>query len=337
MVRAEPLLAERIHGADGSRELWDSGLLAREHSSFHQRFLLMMRNHGHREIDFDPYQPLWAEVPWVALDQVRLILDAPGDLTPSQRERELKMRSQAAEFSLFQRLPGELHFFMHELIRLARVYTGLDDLEHYQTTRLAMPLRKGLKALGQRLVERGILEQPMDIFFARAAEIEAAIAADSRVKWQAFASAVAAEKQSWEAARSQAPGWVPEAAAASYAPLEAGTEMAGLPGSPGVAEGTVYIVSGPQDFAGFPRGGILVARTTNPAWTPLFYTARALITESGGPLSHGAVTAREMRIPAAMSVRECLSRLTNGCRVRVDGTRGRVVLLEEAGAAQEGG
>lgn len=330
MVRRDPLLDERFHTGEGSRALWESGVLARDHGAFHQRFLLMMRDHGHREIDFDPYQPLWAEVPWVALDQVRLILDAPGDLTPSQRERELKIRSQAAEFSLFQRLPAELHFFMHEIIRLARIYTSLDDLEHYQTTRLAMPLRKGLRTLGQRLVDRGILMEPMDIFFAREAEIDAAIAADSPMKWQAFASAVAREKQSWEVARSRPPGWVPDAAQAASAPPEAGTEMTGLPGSPGVAEGEVYIVSGPQDFAGFPRSGILVARTTNPAWTPLFYAARALITESGGPLSHGAVTAREMGIPAAMSVRECLSRLTNGRRVRVDGTRGKVVLLEES-------
>ena len=333
IVRRDPLLENRLHAAEGSRALWESGVLAREHGAFHQRFLLMMRNHGHREIDFDPYQPLWAEVPWVALDQVRLILDAPGDLTPSQRERELKIRSQAAEFSLFQRLPADLHFFMHELIRLARIYTSLDDLEHYQTTRLAMPLRKGLRTLGQRLVDRGILAEPMDLFFAREAEIEAAIAADSLVKWQAFAAAVAREKQSWEAARARPPGWVPEAPEVEHAPLEAGTEMAGLPGSPGVAEGEVYIVSGPQDFAGFPRGAILVARTTNPAWTPLFYTARALITESGGPLSHGAVTAREMGIPAAMSVRDCLSRLSNGCRVRVDGSRGRIVLLEDAKTA----
>ncbi len=330
LARRDPLLEKRLHDQDGSRALWESGVLAREHGDFHQRFLRMMRDHGHREIDFDPYQPLWAEVPWVALDQVRLILDAPGDLTPSQRERELKIRSQAAEFSLFQRLPAELHFFMHEILRLARIYTSLDDLEHYQTTRLAMPLRKGLRTLGQRLVDRGILAEPMDIFFAREAEIDAAIAADSPAKWQAFAVNVAREKKSWEAARARHPGWVPDGEEAASAPLEAGTEMAGLPGSPGVAEGEVYIVSGPQDFAGFPRGGILVARTTNPAWTPLFYSARALITESGGPLSHGAVTAREMGIPAAMSVRDCLSRLSNGCRVRVDGSRGRIVLLEEA-------
>ena len=52
-----------------------------------------------------------------------------------------------------------------------------------------------------------------------------------------------------------------------------------------------------------------------------------MITESGGPLSHGAVTAREMKIPAVMSVRECMSGLENGRRVRVEGAEGRVVLL----------
>ena len=83
----------------------------------------------------------------------------------------------------------------------------------------------------------------------------------------------------------------------------------------------------PEDFARFPKGAVLVARTTNPTWTPLFYCAVAVVTESGGPLSHGAVTAREMHIPAVMSVKDCLARLSNGLRVRVDGVRGQVVIL----------
>ena len=72
-----------------------------------------------------------------------------------------------------------------------------------------------------------------------------------------------------------------------------------------------------------------MARTTNPAWTPLFHAACALVTESGGPLSHGAVTAREMGIPAVMSVRGVLGVLRDGDRVRVDGTRGQVLRLSE--------
>jgi rifampicin phosphotransferase len=84
-------------------------------------------------------------------------------------------------------------------------------------------------------------------------------------------------------------------------------------------------VRGGEDFADFPAGAVLVARTTNPAWTPLFYSAAAVVTESGGALSHGAVTAREMRIPAVMAVRGVLDRLRNGDRVRVNGAAGTVV------------
>lgn len=114
-------------------------------------------------------------------------------------------------------------------------------------------------------------------------------------------------------AREQAPEWV-----LGVAPAEpvAGRTLTGLPGSPGEAEGPVFLVRGMEDFMVFPKGAVLVARTTNPTWTPLFYSARAVITESGGPLSHGAVTACEMQIPAVMFVRNCMSVLKNDQRVR---------------------
>ena len=69
-----------------------------------------------------------------------------------------------------------------------------------------------------------------------------------------------------------------------------------------------------------------MARTTNPAWRALFYQAAGVITESGGALSHGAVTARELGVPAVMSVRDAMKRLENGQRVRLDGTQGTVIV-----------
>ena len=62
--------------------------------------------------------------------------------------------------------------------------------------------------------------------------------------------------------------------------------------------------------------------------TPLFYKAVAVITESGGPLSHGAVTAREMGLPAVMAVRDLLRRLENGQLVRVRGREGLVEIID---------
>ena len=103
--------------------------------------------------------------------------------------------------------------------------------------------------------------------------------------------------------------------------------MQGLGGSPGTAEGEVLVILSPEDFSLFPKNAILVAKTTNPAWTPLFYQAAGVITESGGPLSHGAVTVRELGLPAVMSIRNAAGRLQNGMRVCVNGSTGTVALL----------
>jgi pyruvate,water dikinase len=218
-----------------------------------------------------------------------------------------------------------LHFFFAEILRLARAYTSLDDLEHYQTTRLTLPLRRGLRELGGRLLKRGILNEPMDIFFAHRQQIDEAIAQDSDAGWNKFKEEVRRHKESYLEAKARKPEWI--FGQGQTAEPTSGDCLSGLAGSSGQAEGPVFMVLGPDDFAKFPKAAVLVARTTNPTWTPLFYSAVAVVTESGGPLSHGAVTAREMRIPAVMSVRECLSRLQNGQRVRVDGIQGKVYLL----------
>lgn len=324
MVRATPELAE-LFAAHNSRQLVEQRALA-AFPTFEARFAKFLRDHGHRELDFDMYQPQWVEVPWIVLDNVRVILQSPMEITPAQQERELKVRAQQAEFELFSRLPREAHFFFHEVLRLARTYTSLDDLEHYQTTRLTLPVRKVLRELGTRLVQRGVLTEPMDIFFARWAQVEVAINADSPAQWEEFTAAVSRQKADYLAACARTPERILGESQRDE-PAANGDALSGLPGSSGVVEGPVFLVLSQEDFAKFPKGSVLVARTTNPTWTPLFYSAVGVITESGGPLSHGAVTAREMHIPAVMSVRGCLSRLKNGQRVRVDGAAGRVSLL----------
>ncbi len=163
----------------------------------------------------------------------------------------------------------------------------------------------------------------MDIFFAHRQQIADAIGQDNDAGWNKFKEAVCRQKENYQRDKARKPEWM---LGESEPPVSSDC-LSGLPGSPGQAEGEVFLVLGPDDFARFPKGAVLVARTTNPTWTPLFYSAVAVVTESGGPLSHGAVTAREMRLPAVMSVRESLSRLQNGRRVRVDGSQGKIYLL----------
>jgi rifampicin phosphotransferase len=322
LARAEGL-AEDL-GAGTSEELWRQGESSA--SPFWKALRGFVALHGHRETDFDAYHPTWAESPWVVLDHVRALLGVTSLEEPCGRGAD---RVDALQLRVIQALPVEMRGLAARVIALAREYTALDDLEHYHTTRLSLPLRRGVREIGRRLHALGIVEEELDAFFARAASLRDAIADHTRL--DALGAEIRGTKREYLRARETAPRWS-LAAEADGEPASRADEhsLNGIPGSPGEAEGVVHIVRGTGDFADFPRGAVLVARTTNPAWTPLFYSAAAVVTESGGPLSHGAVTAREMRIPAVMAVRDVLVRLRNGDRVRVNGASGRIEVVSAA-------
>jgi pyruvate,water dikinase len=103
--------------------------------------------------------------------------------------------------------------------------------------------------------------------------------------------------------------------------------MEGMSISPGVYEGMVRIMTNPKET--LEKGEILVTESTNPAWTPLFITAGALIMESGGPISHGAIVAREYGIPGVVGIPEVTTILKTGMRVRVHGDLGIVEILDK--------
>lgn len=113
-------------------------------------------------------------------------------------------------------------------------------------------------------------------------------------------------------------------ARANGAGPETGDVVRGLPASAGVAEGIVRRLRGPEESDKLQRGEILVAVTTNVGWTPLFPRAGAVVTDVGAPLSHAAIVARELGIPAVVGAKDATMRLKDGDRVRVDGGRGVV-------------
>ncbi|MBF0309125.1 MAG: phosphoenolpyruvate synthase [Magnetococcales bacterium] len=322
LARNDPELVRELSEVS-SRKLLEGGLLQR-FARFGQAFEKVLSDHGHREIDFDPYHPTWLEAPWFVLDQLRLILHNPPEQTPRERERTARIEMLQAEARLLAAFPEDLRFFAMEMVRLTRAYTTLDDLEHYQTTRITLPFRKGLRELGRRLVDLGVIADPMEIFFAPFCDLDQAVERNDPLLWAALSRTIQVNKNAYLEARQHSPVWDPDGAAPVEPVTENGDLLRGLPGSPGVAEGPVCIVTGEADFARFPPGAVLVARTTSPAWTPLFYCAAAVITESGGPLSHGAVTSREMGIPAVMGVRHLFERVRDGMRVRVNGKEGVV-------------
>ncbi len=106
--------------------------------------------------------------------------------------------------------------------------------------------------------------------------------------------------------------------------------ITGSPGAAGVVEGKVRVIATAEDGDQLQAGEILVTTVTNVGWTPLFPRAAAVVTDVGAPLSHAAIVARELGIPAVVGCGDATMRLKTGDWVRVDGGKGLVEIISAA-------
>ena len=106
--------------------------------------------------------------------------------------------------------------------------------------------------------------------------------------------------------------------------------ITGFPGAAGVVEGIARVLRTPEDAAQFGDGEILVTTVTNIGWTPIFPRAAAVVTDVGAPLSHAAIVARELGIPAVVGCGNATMLLHSGDRIRVDGGNGTIEILHQA-------
>jgi pyruvate,water dikinase len=106
------------------------------------------------------------------------------------------------------------------------------------------------------------------------------------------------------------------------------TVIRGLPASSGVREGIARRVAGPADFDRIQQGDVLLTEATTEAFNILLPLLSAIVTDSGGALSHAAIVSREYGIPGVVGTRDATVRIADGTRVRVDGDAGAVTVLE---------
>lgn len=183
-------------------------------------------------------------------------------------------------------------------------------------------------ALGNRLHHSGLLETPTDIDLLAAQELELALNGKGPSLWEMERRRDVFNRLSEDDSVPQIFVGDPARSLGEVA-APTGNTLTGWGASAGVYEGTARIITkATQPIA---PGEILVARTTDPAWTPLFLTAGAIVVEEGGPLSHAAIIARELGLPAVLNVPGLVSRLSNEetVRLRVDGNQGHVVIVDD--------
>jgi pyruvate,water dikinase len=111
---------------------------------------------------------------------------------------------------------------------------------------------------------------------------------------------------------------------------EAGETITGVSGCTGKAQGRARVLTSPDDPSALEPGEILIAPITDPAWTPLFVAAAAVVVDVGAPFSHAAIVSRELGIPCVLSATEASKRIPDGALIEVNGDTATVTILEHA-------
>ncbi|HEY7025756.1 MAG TPA: PEP-utilizing enzyme [Candidatus Limnocylindrales bacterium] len=210
-------------------------------------------------------------------------------------------------------------------------------------------VRLVLVAIGKKLAARGAIDDAEDVMFLRYNELRPLIG-DQRI-FDAR-SLIAERKAQRERAYEFRPrAWIGTATQSQLdfpylvnwgfpekftrKAGEVTDQFKGIAGSPGIVEGTARVVLREDQFDDVRAGDILVCHMTNPAWVVLFTKIAGLVTNAGGLTAHPAVLSREFGIPAVVGTQDATTRISNGDRVRVDGTTGTVDILDRAAQFKE--
>jgi pyruvate,water dikinase len=199
-------------------------------------------------------------------------------------------------------------------------------------------LRAMLRELGGRFVKAGVIQRADDIFWLEKNEVEDCVQKLERGNQLDKLSAHVEERKEFNKKIGQEtpPPMLPMKK--KYMGIKTSVWLAesernqtsnilkGVPTSAGRVTAPACVLRGAKDFERMKPGAVLVAGTTTPAWTPLFAMASAVVTDIGGPLSHGSIVAREYGIPAVMGTGVATKRIQNGQVITVDGDDGTVAL-----------
>jgi pyruvate,water dikinase len=305
-----------------SRRLKEEGVAP---SVGHPAVQAFLARYGHRAVrEIDLGIPRWRDDPTPILDILWTYLSHGPEADPEQHFRRGVELADGAVANLIERTrrqKGRLRAaWVRFLLRRVRALAGLRECPKFYAVRVLAAMRRVLAGAGAELVAAGRLDRAEDVFFLDLRDLQAP---------NDLRTLVAANRARYdrELTRHAIPRVMMSTGECFYsAPTTAAGVLTGTPASPGVYEGPVRVIFDPRE-AKLEPGEVLVAPGTDPAWTPLFLSAGALVMEIGGMISHGSVVAREYGIPAVVGVTGATQQLHTGQRVRVDGENGQVVPL----------
>jgi pyruvate,water dikinase len=319
---------------------------------------------GHRitAAHLDVIFPTWIEDPSPVIDTLKTYIPKirEGWNIQANREAMIKEGQAAADAFRAKMSEGDKAEFDKQLLIGRKIYQFQEDHGFYIDGSSTARLHDVAMVCGRRLVKYGLLEKADDVFFLNYYELEEVMAALTEHLGPAIyhyhrltLPLVKERKEGWDqvGVAQEAPltmGTIPQKSedpilmkvfgmvdemlqAGKVEELEVMDVFEGYPGAPGIAEGIARVVKSFEGFSKLQTGEILVCPYTATAWTPLFPKIKAVVTDTGGMLTHAAITAREYRIPAVVGTWRATRSVHDGDLIRVNGNTGTVEILKKAG------
>ena len=327
----------------------DEALLARmeeseEGRTWLQAFRGFLDEYGWRTVEnWDASHPTWIEKPSMVVPSIRRFMKVQF-FALDEAAPKLVAAREKAEKEIVSLVPDDKRTEFIKLMKAAQWSSIVDEEHPYYAENYGNALaRRVTKEIGRRFAAQRIIDHPQDVYFLLPEEISV------RILGRFPAQALVAQRKAEHARfRREEPELfigditkLGEVIASS--PMlrstqqphprvrpELKADLYGTVSTPGQAEGVVKVLRSEEDFLEFEPGDILVSIETSSVWTPLFNLAAAVITDTGGILSHSAILGREYGLPVISGCVEGTRKLKTGMRVRVDGDAGAVYILDES-------
>jgi pyruvate,water dikinase len=316
--------------ADVSAEAW---------REWEARFQAQLDQYGHSIYDLDFAKPIPVDDPTPLLQTLKVFIRGEGR-NPHARQQRLADEREAAIEAVHERTGSLKRKIFDKTRGWAQTHTRLRENSIFDIGLAYPTLRRFLQELGRRLADAGAVKEAEDVFWIEKAELERAVQAlELGEPLEDRSERIEGRKREWRAEKRVSPpaqlprterivGIKTDVFLPANAEEQVGDTLSGVGCSPGQVTGTARVLHGPEDFDQMEAGDILVADITTPAWTPLFAMASGIVTNVGGPLSHGSIVAREYGIPAVLGTGVATRRIVSGQRVTVDGSAGTVSLVD---------
>lgn len=336
---ADAGLAPLLRSGDAERTV--AALLATE-GAIGEEFRALWAIVRHRIAGLDVYEPTWEEDP---SPLQRALAAGPHRIaTRDEREHARAARTKQREAlaaDIEARLPAPLRAPFRATLTAANAAWPLHETHHLHIDDVSLGLtRQALVRAGERLRDQGALKDPVEVVFLEADELSQALRT-GRVE----SGVVERRRGEREAALAAVPRTVigeltPAMRDNVFVTLLLGirgatesgdpTVLGGTGASPGKVRGRARVVAWVEGLDDLAHGEILVAPATTPAWTVQMGRAKAYVTMHGGMLSHAAVIARELGLPAVTGVADVMRLVKTGDLVEVDGDAGTLTLLPDS-------